>query len=551
MGQRGPGAKPIKKREWVNPVKKVGKVGRPIMQPWDAPGLTRAGRVIAFLETLPVTSGNLAGTLFKVRDWQRRDIIEPLYATDETGRRFVREGFISMPRKQGKTGIVAGLSLCHLCGPESIERGQIVSCASDKDQAGIIFAEMLAIIDRVKWMSNRVMIQNFKKAFEDAETGTTYKALSSESKTKHGLSLSFWIYDELAQAPNRKLYDVVSTATAAWDEPLGIVMSTQSEDPRHVMSELYDDGEQIQSGVIEDRSKHACIYSAPMDSDPWSEATWYACNPALGDFRSLEEMQSFARKAQRMPGLEQTFRLLYLNQRVSGEVRFVPRALWDACGESVKAFNIESLKGLPCVGALDLSGSGKNDLTSLVLLFTVDEKLKVLPFYWAAADGLEAAEKRDRVPYRQWADEGFLLTTPGRILDYGFIANKIAELSSQYDIRFVGVDPWNIERMIKAIEDIGCDLSMVKHGQNIQDMDPAVKALEDAILSGTLRHNRNPILTWNMDNVMVIQDSNGNRKFDKRKAAGRIDGAVALAMGANLSESFEPEPVGSYASTLI
>jgi phage terminase large subunit-like protein len=248
MGLRGPNAKAIQKVSRVGPADYKKNLDG--IRPWEVRGLTRAEKVIAFLESLPITSGNLAGTNFVVRDWQRHDIIEPLYMTDDAGLRFVREGFISMPRKQGKTALVAGLCLCHLCGPEAIQRGQCASGAADREQAGIIYAEMCAIIERVPWMDRRIIVRDFKKTLEDAETGTTYKALSSDSKTKHGMSLSFWIVDELAQLPDRKLYDVLSTATAAWPEPLGVVISTQSEDPRHIMSQLYDDAEQIQSGII-------------------------------------------------------------------------------------------------------------------------------------------------------------------------------------------------------------------------------------------------------------------------------------------------------------
>jgi phage terminase large subunit-like protein len=550
MGLRGPGAKPVIRRKFLNSVERAKKPGPKDDHSWLEPGLSRAERVVRFLESLPITSGNLAGTNFVVRDWQRRDIIEPLYATDDSGVRFVREGFISMPRKQGKTALVAGLCLCHLCGPEAIQRGQCASGAADRDQAGIIYAEMCAIIERLGWMNKRIIVRDFKKTLEDAETGTTYKALSSESKTKHGLSLSFWIVDELAQLPDRKLYDVLSTATAAWPEPLGVVISTQSEDPRHIMSQLYDDAEQIQTGIVQDHAKVACIYSAPMDADPWSEEIWKSCNPALGDFRSLEEMRDFARKAKRMPALEQTFRLLYLNQRVSGDVRFIAKAMWDACGQNRELFDAPSLLGDHCIGALDLSGSGKNDLTSLILLFDrPDGTIKALPFFWAAEGGLEEAESRDRVPYRLWARQGHLITTPGRLLDYGFIAQKVKALSEIYAIELCGVDPWNFERIEKSFNDAAIDIAVKKFGQNIQNMSPAVTALENSILSGNFRHNKNPVLDWCMDNISVSMDSSGNRKFDKRRSTGRIDGAVALAMASDLI-AVQPE-TASYAVTLI
>ncbi len=459
------------------------------------------------------------------------------------GRRVTREGFISIPRRNGKTGLVSGLVACHLCGPEAVQRGQVASAAAERDQAAIIFDELCAIISLTPWMMRRLIIRSFKKEIEDSVTGTTYKALSSDSKTKHGKGYSFWIYDELAQAHDRKLYDVLSTSGGSWDEPLGIVMSTQNDDPRHIMSELYDSAEQIQNGIIVDPSQQVCIYSAPMESDWKDEKTWYACNPALGDFRSLEDMRMLARKAERMPSSEATFRLLYLNQRFSADTKLIPRNIWANAGCDQP---LEAMKGFRCLGAIDLSGSGHRDLTAMVLLFEDPSSgsLYCFPFFWCLEEGLEEAEGRDRVPYRLWAKQGHLIAVPGRAFGYREIAKQIGELHREYKIETVAVDPWNIEKLVAAIDEEGFDLSVIKHGQNMQDMSPAVTAMESDVLSGKLKHNRNPVLSWCIDNIRVTLDSSGNRKLDKRTSKGRIDGAVALAMACGLAarESAPKEP---------
>jgi phage terminase large subunit-like protein len=158
---------------------------------------------------------------------------------------------ITMPRKNGKTGLTAALALAHLCGPEAEERGQVYSAAADRQQAALIYNEMKAIIERVPELKKRIIVRDFTKHLEDTETGSIYTALSSDAKTKHGLSDSCWIYDELAQAPDRKLYDVLATSTAARKEPLGIVTSTQSGDPHSIMSELVDYGLQVRDGRSE------------------------------------------------------------------------------------------------------------------------------------------------------------------------------------------------------------------------------------------------------------------------------------------------------------
>jgi phage terminase large subunit-like protein len=323
MGMRGPGAKPVKKAG-------NSAAGKPKPRSWERRGLSRAARVIAFIEGLKLTAGRHAGKPFKLRPWQRA-IIESIYATDADGNRPVRQALATMPRKNGKTELAAGLALAHLAGPEAEARGEVYSAASDRNQAGRIFRELEAFILADDDLAGRCNVQRFAKRIEvmaGPGAGSVYEALSSDAKKAHGLSPSFAVCDEVAQWLGRDLYDNLVTGTGARDEPLVVVISTQSADPNHVMSEIVSYGRSVLDGTIEDPTFHATIYSAPDDADPWSEATWYACNPALGDFRSLEEMRQFAEKAKRIPAREAVFRNLYLNQSVATQARFIAAANW-------------------------------------------------------------------------------------------------------------------------------------------------------------------------------------------------------------------------------
>ena len=521
MGLRGPGAKPKPKAKR----KRTGKI-----IPATAAALIGASRfekVVAFIESLPVTSGLLAGTTFKLRPWQR-DILKGIYRTDASGRRVVRQALITMPRKNGKTGLTAALALVHLVGPEAEERGQVYSAAADRAQAALIFQEMKAIIDRVPALEKRIITRDFTKSFEDIETGSTYAALSSDAKTKHGFSASCWIYDELAQAPDRRLFDVLSTSTAARAEPLGIVISTQSGDPHHVMTELVDYGLQILDGVLEDPAFLPAIFTAPEDADPWDEATWRACNPALGDFRSLDELRSAALQAQRMPAREPAFRLLYLNQRVRSESRFIPPAEWQACAGVV---DVEALRGKRCWAGLDLGST--TDLTALVLYFA-DDGGAIVPFFWVPRDRLEERERVDRVPFPRWFKAGHIEAPAGRAIDRVAIIRRLAEIAATFELQGIAFDRWRLEDLKKLLADEGIDVPITPWGQGFKDMGPAVDALEAAILDRRLKHAEHPVLTWNCWNAVVEIDPTGARKIDKAKSSERVDGMVALAMAIGL-----------------
>lgn len=493
-----------------------------------------ADRVIAFVELLTQTAGPAAGQPFRLRDWQKA-LIRGIYDPETPdGRRAVRQALITMPRKNGKTELCAALALYHLLADGEIN-GQVYSAAADRHQAALVFNAACAMVRADPELASYVNIVESAKRIVHYRSGSFFQALSADHRSKHGFNASAVIYDELAQAPNRNLYDVLTTSTGARAQPLTIVISTQSSDRNHVMTELVDYGRKVQAGVIDDPGFHAAIYAAPEDADIWDEAVWRACNPALGDFRSLEEMRAFAERAKRVPSLESVFRALYLNQPVDADQRFLGSADWDACATPVDA---DALAGRPCWGGLDLGST--QDLTALVLVFPDEAQdppgYDVACWFWTAAEGLRERGDRDRVPYALWRDHGFVETTPGRAIDKAHVARRLAEIAGRYDVLGVAYDRWRIEELRPRLADEGCELPLQPWGQGFRDMAPAVDALETAVLNRRLRHGGHPVLRWNAANAAVAMDPAGQRKLDKARGSGRIDGLVALTMAMGLAE---------------
>lgn len=536
MGLRGPGAKPLKTLK--NGTSALEDPANALLRPWEAEGLSRAESVIQFVESLPVTSGTLAGTMFKLRPWQKREI-RAIYRTDRRTRRQVRTSVWSMGRKNGKSDIAARLALCHIAGPEAEERGEVYSAANDRFQAGRIFAEMVAIIERTPWLAARISIRRHSKELEDfGGTGTVYAALSADVGTKHGLSPSFVVYDELGQAASRDLFDVLDTAMGARAEPLMLVISTQAARDNAPMSELIDYGLRVRAGEVNDPSFHLALYTAPMDADPWNRKTWKLANPALGDFRSLADVERLAAQAQRMPSREASFRNLILNQRIDGTEQLITAAVWKGCGA---APDLDRLKGRRCYAGLDLAAS--RDLSALVLVFADDDGgFDVLPFFWLPGDDLREREDQDRAPYCRWRDDGHLLTVPGRSTDPKAIALKIAELHGLYGIEALAYDRWRIEDLRRELSAIGCDVQLVPHGQGFKDMAPAVDVMERLLVEERLRHGMHPVLSMCAANTKATTDPAGNRKLDKAKSTGRIDGIQALAMALSVATRHEAAP---------
>ena len=491
----------------------------------------RAQRIIAFVECLTVPSGEGQGGSFKLRPWQRRFIADVYGPLAPSGRRLVRRAVLSIARKNGKTALIAALVLVHLVGPEAIANGEIYSAANDREQAAQVFKVARQMVEADPELDAMVGITPSSKTLTCRANGSFYRALSAEAGTKHGLNPTVAIFDELAQAKNRELYDVLDTSMGARAEPLFITISTQSNDPEHILSKLIDDG---LSGA--DPTTVCHLYAADEDNDLLDEKGWKAANPALGDFRSYEDLAVLARKAVRMPAEEPKFRNLYLNQRVAPHASLIARADWMACAGDA---NWED--GEDVYLALDLSA--KTDLTALVGVSAHDAS-RVKAWFWKPVDLLEEHERRDRVPYQQWVDKGWIEATPGRAIHPRAVAQRIAEARGRYTVLGLAYDRWGIDNLLREFDGVGLEahkdgeagdgLRLVPWGQGYKDMSPAIDALETAVMQGELVHPGNPVLTWNMANAIATMDPAGGRKLDKAKARFRIDGAVALSMAEGL-----------------
>jgi phage terminase large subunit-like protein len=374
------------------------------------------------------------------------------------------------------------------------------------------------------------------------DNGSFYRSLSAEAGSKHGLNPTVVIYDELAQARDRDLYDVLDTSMGAREEPLFITISTQSNDPLHILSQIIDDG--LRGN---DPTTVTHLYAVPDDAaDIWDEKIWKLANPALDDFLTIDDMRAAAQRAKRMPSFEAAFRNLRLNQRVDAQSPLIPRAEWESCqGEVVFESGEDVYLGL------DLSGT--TDLTAMVAISAMDgDRCKA--WFWKPADLVKEHEHRDRVPYSLWVQQGVITATPGRTVNHAYVAERLAELASEYCIKGVSYDRWRINDLRNALDAIGVmvwvdgkdidngGLRLVPWGQGFKDMAPALDAFEVSVLERRFKHDGNPCLTWNMSNGIVLADPAGNRKLDKSKTRFRIDGAVAAAMAVGL-KSRDVSPV--------
>ncbi len=457
------------------------------------------------------------------------------------------QGILSIARKNGKSALIAALVLVHLVGPEARQNSQIVSGARSRKQASIVFnlaAKMASLDDTLRKIIKPIPSL---KTLIGLTMNTTYEALAAEAGTAHGLSPALAILDELGQVrgDTDPFVEAIETAQGAYDDALTLVISTQAATDADMLSVRIDDA--LNSGD----PKIVChLYVADDDCDLDDPEQWERANPAMGVFRSRIELETQATKAKRMASFESSFRNLYLNQRVNVNSPFVARSVWDACGGRLADWGTA-----PVYAGLDLSST--SDLTAFVAVAMVGGHWHVRPTFWLPSEGLAEKARADRTPWHRWAREGWLQTTPGRSVEYEYVAAWLRRFVDNHNVRKIGFDRWGMKHLTPWLIKAGFDDAEIEQlfegfGQGFGSMSPALRDLESALLEkkmvlgefdpgdGVLRAGH-PVLNACAANAVVTLDPAGNRKLNKAKATGRIDGLVALAMATGIATSdYEP-----------
>jgi phage terminase large subunit-like protein len=499
--------------------------------------VTRGERVIAFIHRYClVPEGKLVGKPVRLEPFQIKFILAVYDNPAGTS-----EGILSIARKNGKSALIACLLLAHLVGPEARQNSQIVSGARSRKQAAIVFNLAYKMILLSRDLKPLVRVIPSAKSLIGLALNVTYEALSAEAGTAHGLSPVLAILDELGQVrgPQDDFVEAIETASGAYDDALRLVISTQAPTDADMLSVKIDDALRSRDPKIV-----AHVYAAEKGADVLDPAAHGAANPALGSFRSATELHAAAEKASRMPSAENGFRNLYLNQRVNRFSPFLGPNIWGATGGEVDE---EALLTGPVFGGLDLAET--TDLCAFVLIARgADGRWHVKAWFWKPATTLKDHAKRDRAPYDVWAEQGLIEAVPGVAVDYEYVARKVAAICEPLQVVKIAYDRFRFKTLEAQFQKLGVTLPFEPFGQGYVSMAPAMDTTEIAFLNEQVRHGSNPVLTMCAANAVVIRDPAGNRKLDKAKSTGRIDGLVALvmAMGVAMADNDESGSVADW-----
>ena len=480
-----------------------------------------------FIEQLCHTKGTWAGKPFELIDWQEQIVRDLFGVIKENGYRQFNTAYVEIPKKQGKSELAAAIALLLTCG-DGEERAEVYGCAADRNQAKIVFDVAVDMVRFCPALSKRVKILESQKRLEYLPTHSFYQVLSADVANKHGFNTHGVIFDELHTQPNRKLFDVMTKGSGdARMQPLFFLITTAGNDTNSICYEQHQKALDIMNGRKHDPTFYPVIFGADESEDWTDPKVWKKANPSLGITVGIDKVKAACESAKQNPGEENAFRQLRLNQWVKQSVRWMPMDKWDACAFPVDE---DQLKGRVCYGGLDLSST--TDITAFVLVFPPlgeEDKYYVLPYFWVPEDTLDLRVRRDHVPYDTWKQQGFLETTEGNVIHYGYIEKFIENLGERFNIREIAFDRWGAVQMVQNLEGMG--FTVVPFGQGFKDMSPPTKELMKLVLEKRIAHGGHPVLRWMMDNIFIKTDPAGNIKADKEKSTEKIDGAIAMIMG--------------------
>jgi len=425
--------------------------------------------------------------------------------------------------------------LVFLVGPEAQLNSRLSSGALSRKQAGEVYNYAAKMAALSPTLQGKVKAIPSSKKLVGLLCNVEYEALAAEGSTAHGGSPLVAILDEAGQVrgPYNAFFEAITTSQGAYENPLEIWISTQAATDGDLFNRLIDDAAEAKHPAT------VChVYRAPQEAALDDESAWKLANPALGLFKSRAELVDGSAKAARMPDAENTFRWLHLNQRVTVYNPFIARDVWQANSGLVddEAFRLGRV-----FAGLDLSQT--TDLTAFVMAAFYQNRWHIKCWFWMAEDLVADRSKADRVPYDLWVKQGHLETTPGKSVALDWVAAKIAEVTSGVALERLAFDRYRMALLRTELDRLGVDLPLLDFGQGYASMSPAVQAVEEAALHERMNHGGHPVLNMCASNAVVIKDPAGNRKLDKSKSTGRIDGMVALVMAlgaASMAEKIEP-----------
>jgi phage terminase large subunit-like protein len=502
----------------------------------------RAEHVVDFFaKFLRHSKGQWAGQPFELLDWQREDLIFPLFGwVRPTGFRRFTKAYVELPKKNGKSSLAAAIGLYLLAG-DGEEGAEVYSAATAREQASIVHGEAVRMVDASPELSDALTINRSTFNIAFPESRSYYRALSAVASSSEGLNAHGIVADELHVWHGRALWDALKYAFRARRQGLLFAITTAGDDPTSVCYEQHEYTKAVNAGTIED-DRHFGYIRAAEPTDDWTDPkVWAKANPSLGEIILLDDMQSDCNEAQKSPTTQASFKRYNLNLWQSSTNPWLDVHRWHS---NAATFTENDLAGRPCYGGLDLAI--KSDTTALSLIFPWEQKpngeqrYRLLTWFWlpqATAD-----RQATLVPWKSWERGGHITLTPGDVCDFQFVRARIVDFSRKFRLQGLAFDRTYAHVLAQQLQDED-GIKMAEFPQTIMAFAEPTAAFERLVIAGDIEHNANPVLDWQMGNVNVKRDVNNNIRPVKppdgehRKIDGAVSSIMALALA--LQDEFD------------
>ncbi|MCY4726709.1 terminase large subunit [Nocardioides sp. STR2] len=509
-------------------------------EPRDVPGAAfdfeRVDKVLAAFKALTHVSGRWAGQPLTPDPWQVAYILAPTFGwvrwDDEADAyvRIIRDLYVDVPRKNGKSTISSGIALYMACA-DGEQGAQVVTAATGKEQAKFVFSPIKTLAEKAPALKGRV--KAYAEKVIHLRSASTIIPVSSVADAQHGANIHCSVVDELHVHKNPDLVETIETGRGSRTQPLSVIITTaDSGKPGTIYDRKRRYVDSLAAGTIRDEHVYGVVWAANKDDDPFAVETQKKANPGYGISPSAAYLAAEAKKAKNDPSALAAYQRLHLGIRTKQAARFVNLDTWRAnAGDDNAWLDTDALRNRRAYGGLDLAST--SDLTALCwLLPRDDDGFDALWRMWVPEAALDDLNTRTAGEAMVWLGRGWLRTTPGNVTDYAYVRASMNEDADLLDVQTVAFDRWNASQLTIDLTDDGFE--MVKLGQGFASMSAPLKEVKRLLLTGQasgvpmIRHGGNDVMTWMTDNLAVAYDAAGNVKPDKASAADKIDGWSAL-----------------------
>jgi phage terminase large subunit-like protein len=496
------------------------------------------------------TADEWYGKPFKLTPWQEEALSEIFGRVDENGKRLITLAYLEVPKKTGKTEWVAGLVLLSLLIDPN-PGCQVYGAAAATRQAMNVYRAACKMVEQAPVIGKQLRIlRGTNRIVKRRDPDSFYAAVAADGDLSDGVNPAFVVADELHRWRSRKQlenWDVLSLGGITRKQTLAIAITTagvQNESP--LAWRLHEKTERIRQGVVEDRAFYGRIYGAGKADDWTSEKTWIKANPSLrenGGFVDLAKIRQKYQSSLSDPEAQRAFKRYYLNIWDQKENRAISLEQWDRCRGDWRAAGLlpkapeDKIRPLPhelmshfierrCWAGVDLSMT--TDMSAVAFVFPAEAGVfEVLPFFWMPEENIRQRELRDGMPYRAWAEQGFLELSEGNVIDYRQVKARLEWGAAMFDLEEICLDPWNSRQLSVPMVEDGYKCVEVRQGYATLS-EPSKKFLE-LVMNARIRHGGHPVLRWNAASL-ATKESNDNLMFakpERSKSTARIDGITA------------------------